>query len=85
MLELAAKTFVYALEAYAALGLLFAVAFVAAGMQRLDPGAAGTSVGFRLLMLPGAVALWPMLLCRWLRGQREPPLERTPHRVVKQP
>jgi len=85
MFELAAKTFVYALEAYAALGLLFAAVFVVAGVQRLDSGAVGARIGFRLLMLPGAVALWPMLLCRWLRGQREPPLERTPHRVVKQP
>ena len=69
---------VRALEAYAALGLVFAVPFVIAGAGRIDPAAAKGTPGFRLLILPGAAALWPYLLLRWVRGA-PPPAERTPH------
>jgi len=64
---------------YLALGLVFALAFVTAGVQRVDPAARGAPVGFRLLILPGAAALWPLLLTRWVRGGG-PPEERNAHR-----
>ena len=41
----------------------------------------GSGVGFRLLMLPGVAAFWPMLLRRWTRGIAEPPVEKNPHRL----
>lgn len=80
MFEILAKTFVDALGAYATLGLLFAVPFVAAGVQRLDREAEGAGIAFRLLILPGVAAFWPMFAYRWARGVTEPPLERNPHR-----
>lgn len=70
---------VRALAAYAALGLLFAVPFVARGITRLDPGAHGAGWGFRLIVLPGVIALWPLLLSRWVRGEG-PPRESNAHR-----
>lgn len=54
------------LMAYAAFGLLFAVVFVVAGVGRIDHAAAGSGLGFRLMILPGAAALWPLLLVRWI-------------------
>jgi hypothetical protein len=57
--------------AYLAGGLLFAVAFVTAGVGRVDAVARGTSAGFRLLILPGAAALWPPLAVRWARAVRK--------------
>jgi hypothetical protein len=80
MFESLAKIFVYALGIYAGLGLIFAVLFVWIGVQRLDSEAQGSGVGFRLLILPGVAALWPMLLKRWTRGTAAPPVERNPHR-----
>lgn len=74
------EVFVYALTAYAGFGLLFALAFVFSGVQRLDSEAQGSGVGFRLLILPGVAAFWPMFLRRWLRGVTEPPAEKNPHR-----
>jgi hypothetical protein len=53
--------------AYAAAGLLFAAAFVTVGVTRLDPAARGSSRAFRALILPGAVALWPLLAAKWVR------------------
>ena len=55
-------------SAYGGIGLLFGLAFVALGIQRIDPAARGTGWGFRLLVLPGVVALWPLLAMRWLRS-----------------
>ncbi len=71
------------LGVYLALGVLFAVPFVWRGVGRIDPLAARGSVGFRLAILPGVVALWPLLLRRWLAGAGAPPDERTPHRTTR--
>jgi hypothetical protein len=79
MLEILAKAIVYALALYAGLGFVFAVPFVWLGVQRLDSEAQGSGIGFRLLILPGVAAFWPMFLGRWLRGVVEPSIEKTPH------
>ena len=80
MFDTLAKAFVYSLETYVGLGLIFAVLFVWSGVHRLDSEAQGSGVGFRLLILPGIAAFWPMFLYRWRRGINEPPVERNPHR-----
>jgi hypothetical protein len=73
----------YALAAYGAIGVLFAVPFVLLGAARIDPNAQGATTGFRALIFPGSVALWPWLLARWTRpGRRE---ERSPHRLAHGP
>lgn len=74
---------VRALGVYAALGLLFAVAFLTRGIARLDPGAHGSSWGFRLIVLPGVVAFWPLWLRRWLAGTGLP-VESNDHRRAAQ-
>lgn len=57
---------------YALVGVVFAVAFVFRGVQRIDPVAEGSPLGFRLLILPGSAALWPVLAFKWLRARSEP-------------
>jgi hypothetical protein len=73
------RIFVFCVTAYAVTGLLFASLFVFRGVQRVDSEALGAGPGFRLLILPGVAAFWPMFLRRWIRGT-QPPIERTPHR-----
>jgi len=80
MSETLVTIFVQGLAAYAGIGLVFALAFVFFGVQRLDSQARGTGLGFRLLILPGVTAFWPMFLSRWVRGVHEPPVERNSHR-----
>ncbi len=65
-----AELIVNILLGYAGIGVLFAVAFVTIGAGRLDPNAVGGPIGFRLLILPGAAALWPYLAIRWLTAGR---------------
>lgn len=55
---------------YAAMGALFAVPFLFVGMQRIDAQAKASGFVFRLLILPGVVAFWPLLLRRWLASPR---------------
>jgi hypothetical protein len=78
--ERIAVLFVDAMSVYVALGVVFAVAFVCVGVKRIDSQAVGTGLGFRILILPGSVAFWPLLLRCWASGIVEPPLERNPHR-----
>jgi len=60
------------LIAYGLLGVLFAVVFVTKGISRVDPVTKGSGAGFRLIVLPGSAALWPLLLVRWIRQTRRP-------------
>jgi hypothetical protein len=53
---------------YAAIGLAVGIAFLATGASRVLPGAASFTPGARLLILPGAAALWPYVLIRWLKA-----------------
>lgn len=64
---------------YLALGILFAVLFVWRGASKIDPSASQATAGFRLMIFPGAAALWPLLLWRWLRRTSHPPQERNAH------
>lgn len=63
-----AEAIVMAVGAYGVFGLLFALLFVTMGIERVDPLAKGSGIGFRLVVMPGAAALWPLLLARWVGG-----------------
>ncbi|MSU57239.1 MAG: hypothetical protein EXS35_03490 [Pedosphaera sp.] len=75
-----AAAFLIALGIYLACGLVFALPFVLVGAKRIDPHAAQGPWGFRLLIIPGVMALWPLLLRRWATGVKEPPEECNAHR-----
>ena len=80
MYERVATLLVGALYLYGVAGLSFAIAFVTTGVKRIDSQAIGSGVAFRVLIFPGAAALWPLLLRRWISRTGEPPEERNPHR-----
>ena len=61
-----AEWFINLLGVYTGIGLLFAIAFLTVGISQVDPDAKGSGVGFRLIILPGVAALWPVLLTRWV-------------------
>src|SRR4051812_8240259 len=52
---------------YVAVGLIIGLAFVVFGVTRVQPAA--LTVGARILLLPGATALWPLVLRRWLQSR----------------
>lgn len=77
-----AVLFLTLLGIYLACGLVFAVPFIIWGAKAIDPHAAHGSWGFRLLIIPGAAAFWPLLMHRWVRHIHEPPEESTAHREL---
>ncbi|WP_439494819.1 hypothetical protein [Bosea sp. (in: a-proteobacteria)] len=48
-------------------GLAVGVAFLLFGLDRVDAAARG-AYGFRPLLLPGLVLLWPLVIWRWLEA-----------------
>jgi hypothetical protein len=51
---------------YVLAGLIFSVPFLTRGIGRVNAAARGSGLGFRLLIAPGVVALWPLLLRNWV-------------------
>jgi hypothetical protein len=59
-----AETLVAGAETYALAGAAVALAFLLRGIERVEPAARGAH-GFRPLLLPGLVLLWPWVVWRW--------------------
>jgi hypothetical protein len=53
---------------YVVVGVIVALAFVTVGITRVQPLPA--TLGARILIFPGAAALWPCVLIRWRRSSR---------------
>ena len=66
---------------YFAIGILSAIILSVLGLGRIDPTTRGSSLGFRLAVLPGIVLLWPMVFRRMISGT-PPPLEKTAHKEL---
>lgn len=77
----AAETALLIAAVYLVAGLIFAIPFLLRGIVTIDSQARGAALGFRLMILPGVVVFWPLLLRRWASGISNPPEERTAHRL----
>lgn len=75
-----ASCLVYLGYTYLAAGILLLPWWHRRGLARLDAAAGAGPWGFRLLVSPGLVALWPWLLRRARSGDGHPPPERNAHR-----
>ena len=56
---------------YLAAGLIFAIPFVIKGVTKIDEGAHGSTCGFRMIIIPGTIVFWPLLLKRWLKASNK--------------
>lgn len=57
---------------YAVFGAALGVFLVssASGLPRLDPATTRAPFLFRLLILPGLILLWPLMLRKWISAPR---------------
>ena len=55
---------------YLAGGALFAIFFLSRGLEKMDTAAHGSGWGFRLIILPGTIVLWPVLLSKWMKVKK---------------
>ena len=60
----------YALGIYALAGVFAAVSLHVRGLGVLDHATIGAPVLFRVLVTPGMIALWPVLVLKWRRATR---------------
>ena len=67
MFEPISMFLIYLLAAYVVVGIAAALAFVTIGIVQVQP--MSVTVGARLLLLPGAFVLWPLVLARWLKSR----------------
>jgi len=63
-----ATIFATGLVLYVVAGFVTGLAFVVFGVTTVQ--SAPVTVGARILLLPAATALWPLVLSRWLRSRR---------------
>lgn len=61
-----AEFIIMLVEWYLYAGIAVAVAFLVWGVDRIDAAARGAFL-FRVLVLPGLVGLWPLVLVMWRR------------------
>ena len=64
MIETVFAVLVKVAAVHVACGLLVAVLFLVRWRKTFDPSAAHGSWGFRVLVVPGIVALWPLILLK---------------------
>jgi hypothetical protein len=57
------------LTVYAAVGVVTALAFVSIGISQVLPHPMPATLGARILLLPGSIALWPYILLRWRKAR----------------
>ena len=53
-------------------GLLFAIPFIFKGVTKIDEGAHGSKWGFRIIIIPGTIVFWPVLLKKWMKALHRP-------------
>ena len=56
---------------YLIAGLFFGIAFIIKGVTRIDEAALGSGWGFRLIILPGSIVFWPLLLKKWMNAPKK--------------
>jgi hypothetical protein len=52
---------------YLLLGVLFVIPFLMKGLTKVDEGAHGGSIGFKIIIIPGVIVFWPVLLRKWIK------------------
>jgi hypothetical protein len=53
---------------YLLLGVLFVLPFLTKGLTKVDEGAHGGTIGFKIIIVPGVIVFWPMLLNKWRKN-----------------
>ena len=61
----------YIISIYLALGFLFMIPFIIKGVNKMDEGAHGGSIGFRIIIIPGVIVFWIILLNKWVKASKK--------------
>jgi hypothetical protein len=56
---------------YSVCGFMFMIPFIIKGVDVVDEGAHGSSIGFRIIIIPATIVFWPLLLRKWIKMKRD--------------
>lgn len=73
---------VWVVQGYLALGAILSVPLALFFLHRIDPSAREGTWGFRIIVIPGLVLLWPLFFWRLVRKQSAP-TESNTHRNLE--
>jgi len=68
-MNVVASILYYGFAFYFGVGVAVGVAFVLFGASRALANPMPVSTGARILLLPGSILLWPVVLGRWLQSK----------------
>lgn len=69
-MEDAVRVLLAVLGIYGLLGIILFVPFHRFALPAIDESARGASWGFKILVSPGLIALWPVILAKWRTARR---------------
>ena len=52
---------------YLIAGALFVIPFLYKGIHVTDESVHGSSIGFYIIIIPGVIVFWPILLKKWMK------------------
>jgi len=61
---------VSAFQIYLLLGLIMAIFVQKNGLKKIDSSVEGAGFWFRVITFPGIVALWPIVLYKWIKSHK---------------
>jgi len=64
------EIFLFIIAIYLAFGFAFMIPFIIKGVDVIDEGAHGSSIGFRIIIIPGTIVFWPVLLKKWIKMKK---------------
>ena len=57
---------------YLLMGVLFVIPFLMKGLNKIDEGAHDSTIGFKIIIIPGVIVFWPLLLRKWMKANHHP-------------
>jgi len=61
------EIFLIIVAVYLLIGVLFVIPFLMKGLNKIDEGAHGSTIGFKIIIIPGVIVFWPVLLSKWMK------------------
>jgi hypothetical protein len=58
--------------AYLAVGVVFVIPFLVKGLTKVNSSAQGGTIGFKIIIIPGVIVFWPVLLSKWVKANHKP-------------
>lgn len=56
---------------YLLMGVIFVIPFLKKGITIVDEGARHATTGFKIIIIPGVITFWPVLLNKWIKENKK--------------